>query len=237
VRASFRDHEIYSAVDGILGGLLSHDMAAMMAAHLPATQADADTRAAQRAEQLQRRIDRAEAFMKGLIAQLGHLGDRQDPAARAQRDRIDAQFTERYNDQAAAKAELETLTGSQPAADDPDLIGELPYAPGLLDGAPAELRARIYAAFQVHALYRAQQNQATITATITDQTPGIIAALLTDPRTDHDTAHPERTNPPVTPIATTNLRDQIMALRTLPRPLLFLMTLSLGVIIAISHAT
>jgi hypothetical protein len=79
----------------------------------------------------------ADAFRKGLIAQLGHLGDRQDGAARAQRDRIDEQSTERYDDQAA---------------------------------------------------------------TITDQTPGIIAALLTDPRTDHDTADPERTNPPVTAI-------------------------------------
>jgi hypothetical protein len=89
---------------------------------------------------------------------------------------------------------------SQPAADDPGLIEELPYAPELLAGAPAELRARIYAAFQVHALYRAQQHQATITATITDQTPGIIAALISDPRTGHDTANPERTNPPVTAI-------------------------------------
>ena len=44
----------------------------------------------------------------------------------------------------------------------------------------------MYAAFQVHALYRAQPHQATIN----DQTPGIIAALTTDPRTDHDTADP-----------------------------------------------
>ena len=207
VRASFRDHEIYDAVDGILGGLLGHDTAAMMAAHLPATQADADTRAAQQAEQLRRRIDQADAFMKGLIAQLGHLGDRQDPAARAQRDRIDEQFTDRYNEQAAAKAELETLTASQPAADDPDLIEELPYAPGLLADAPAELRARIYAAFQVHALYRAHLHQATITATITDQTPGIIAALITDPRTDDDSANPERTNPPIAPMRVLFFRD------------------------------
>jgi hypothetical protein len=87
------------------------------------------------------------------------------------------------NEHAAAKAELETLTATQPVADDSALIEELPYAPELLDGAPAELRGRIYAAFQVHALYRAPQHQATITATVTDQTPGLIAALLDDPRT------------------------------------------------------
>jgi hypothetical protein len=111
--------------------------------------------------------------MKGLIAQLEHLGDAQTPAAIAQRDRINEQFTVRFDEQTAAKSELETLTASQPPAEDPALIDELPYAPGLLAGVPAELRARIYAAFQVHALYRAQQHQATITATITDQTPAL----------------------------------------------------------------
>ena len=43
---AFRDHVIYDAVDGILGGLLSHDKAAVIAARIPATQADADARAA-----------------------------------------------------------------------------------------------------------------------------------------------------------------------------------------------
>jgi hypothetical protein len=207
IRAAFRDHVIYDAVDSILTPLLSHDRDAMLARHLPATQVDADQRAAEKAAQLRRRIDQAEAFMKGLVAQMGHLGDRQDPAARAQRDRIDEQFTARYDEHAAAKAELEELTASQSVADDPSLIDELPYAPGLLPGAPAELRARLYAAFQVHAFYRAQLNQATIRATITDQTPGIIQALLTDLRTDHDTANPERTNPAITAMRTIFFRD------------------------------
>ena len=207
VRAAFRDYVIYDAVDGILGGLLGHNQAAAVAARMPVTQADAAARAAEHAQELRRCIDQAEAKMKGLIAQLEHLGDAQTPAAIAQRDRINAQFTIRFDEQAAAKAELETLTADQPAAEDPALLDELPYAPGLLAGAPAELRARIYAAFQVHALYRAQQRQATITATITDQTPGIIHALIADPRTDHDTAHPQRTNPPIAAIATLFFRD------------------------------
>jgi len=195
LRAAFRDHVIYDAVDPIIGGLLGHDRAALTAAHIPVTQAAADARADAQAAQLRRRIDQAEVSMKGLIAQLEHIGDAQTPAARAQRDRIDEQFTIRYDEQAAAKAELETVTENQPATEDPALIDELPFAPALLAGAPAELRARIYGAFQVHALYRARQHQATITATITDQTPGIIAALLADARTDHDTANPARTNP------------------------------------------
>jgi len=207
VRAAFRDHVIYAAVDPIVGGLLGHDRAALTAAHIPVTQAAADQRAAAQAAQLRRRIDQAEVSMKGLIAQLEHLGDAKTPAARAQRDRIDEQFTIRFDEQAAAKAELDALTDNQPAAEDPALIDELPYAPGLLAGAPAELRARIYAAFQVHALYRARQHQATITATITDQTPGIIAALLADARTDHDTANPERTNPAGAAMRPLSFRD------------------------------
>ena len=114
VRAAFRNHVIYNAVDGILGGLLSHDQTAVVAARIPVTQAAANARAAEEAGQLRRRIDQAEAKMKGLIAQLEHLGDTQIPAAVAQRDRINEQFTIRFDEQAAAKAELETLTASQP---------------------------------------------------------------------------------------------------------------------------
>jgi hypothetical protein len=44
-------------------------------------------------------------------------------------------------------------TQSSGSAEDPALTDELPYAPGLLADTPAELRTRIYAAFQVHSLY------------------------------------------------------------------------------------
>src|SRR5262249_10653399 len=128
------------------------------------------------------------------------------PAAAAYRDRIRDQFTQRYDERAAAQAELDALTAAQPPAEDPALLDELPYAPALLADAPEEIRAHVYAAFQVHALYRAEPHQATLTATITDQTPGIIQALTADPRTDHDTADPERKNSPTAAIAR-NLRD------------------------------
>jgi hypothetical protein len=98
VRAAFRDHVIYDAVDGILGGLLGHDQGAAVAARVPITHADADNRAAAHAAQLRRRIDQAEAKMKGLIAQLEHLGDTQTLAAIAQRDRINEQFTIRFDE-------------------------------------------------------------------------------------------------------------------------------------------
>jgi DNA invertase Pin-like site-specific DNA recombinase len=207
VRAAFRDHVIYAAVDQILTGLLSGDYAGMLADRIPATQAAADARADAAAGQLRRRIHQADASITGLMTELERLGADTSPAAAAYRDRIRDQFTARYDDKTAAQAELDTLTAAQPPAEDPTLIDELPYAPALLADAPEEIKAHVYAAFQVHAVYRTQPHQATITATITDQTPEIVRALTADPRADHDTAHPERKNSPTAPIAAQNLPD------------------------------
>jgi hypothetical protein len=85
------------------------------------------------------------------------LGEDTSPAANAYRDRLREQFTERFNEHAAVQAELD---------------------------APIALREKLYAAFDIHCLFRQEANQATVWATITDTTPAIINALLTDPRTD-----------------------------------------------------
>jgi hypothetical protein len=135
------------------------------------------------------------------MTQLEQLGSDSSPAAAAYRDRIREQFTSRYDQKAAAQAELDALLATRPPAEDPTLIDELPYAAELLHEAPADLRARIYAAFDLHALYRADKNQATITAKITDATPQLIQALLDNPGTDHDTHDPARTNLPISAIA------------------------------------
>ena len=84
---------------------------------------------------------------------------------------------------------MDALTaGPAPAVNDPTLLDELPYAPGLLAEAPDAIREALYAAFDIQCLYRQDAGQVTIWATITDATPGIITALTTDPRTDTDTA-------------------------------------------------
>jgi len=67
------------------------------------------------------------------------------------------------------------------------LLDELPYAPGLLNQAPASIRQATYAAFDIHCLYRHDQGQIIIWATITSTTPDIIQALLNDPRTGTST--------------------------------------------------
>ncbi len=102
------------------------------------------------------------------MAQAEQLGDDTGPAASAMRDRIREQFTERYDEHAAVQAELDALTADAgPAASDPALLDELPYAPGLLNEAPAALREALYAAFDIQCLYRHDQGQVTIWATVT----------------------------------------------------------------------
>jgi hypothetical protein len=66
------------------------------------------------------------------------------------------------------------------------LLDELPQAGDIVSAAPDRIKEAIYAAFDIHALYRHDQHQVTIWATITPATPATIA-LITDPRTDSDT--------------------------------------------------
>ena len=113
------------------------------------------------------------------------LGDDTSPGKRALRDRISEQYERRRSEHAALTAELDTLAAPAPNDDagDPSLLDELPYAPGLLSQAPPAIRQAIYATFDINCLYRPDQDQGTIWATITSTTPGIIQALLNDPRT------------------------------------------------------
>ena len=203
-RAAFRDHVVYAAVDEIIRPLLSRDRAAATARYIPATQADQDTLTAARITELNARASRAETAMNGIAAEIGQLSGNTDPASNAIRERLTSQFTTRYDEHTQTQTELEQLTAAQPARPDPALLDELPFAPELLGNVPDHIRARVYAAFQVHVLYRQDQHQATIRATITDATPQIIQALQDDPRTDSTGT---RGNLPEAPIATKSLHD------------------------------
>jgi site-specific DNA recombinase len=199
VRAAIRERVIHGAVNQIITQLLSADRADMLAAILPATANDHDQRNRKRAEELQRQINQNETAQHGLITQLERLGNDTTPAADAMRQRITDQFTIRYDEAKTLQAELDQIQAAQPAEDDPALLDELPYAAAAFDDAPEDIKARIYAAFDIQVLYRAPIKQATIWATITPTTPGIIAALTTDPRTDHGAAYGHLPTAPIRP--------------------------------------
>src|ERR1017187_5883402 len=109
--------------------LLGHDRAAMLQVQLPAGAAGQAERRDRQAATLRQKLARIQTAQKGLMTQTEQLGDDTTPAANAMRDRIREQFTERYNEHTAIKTELDTLTASIPAVNDPTLLDELPYAP------------------------------------------------------------------------------------------------------------
>ncbi len=189
-RTSVKEEIVTTALGRFMDDyLLGHDRAAMLDIQLPAGAAEEAERRDRQAAALREKLARIQTAQKGLLAQTEQLGDDRSPAANAYRDRIREQFTDRYNEQAAITAELDALTADTGAAiNDPALLDELPYAPGLLPDAPDTIREALYAAFDIQCLYREDKDQVTIWATITDTTPGIIQALTADPRTDNDIA-------------------------------------------------
>jgi hypothetical protein len=121
------------------------------------------------------------------MTELAQLGSDTSPAADAYRARIRDSFNTAYTDRTATQAQLDALTTTPARENDPSLLDELPYAPGYLLDAPDAIRTTLYTALGIECLYRANKQQATIWATITDTTPGILTALIASPRTDSDT--------------------------------------------------
>jgi hypothetical protein len=189
-RASVREQALTQGLSGFMDDFaLGHDRAARLAELIPATQARQDDIGRDRAGTLTRQLRQAGASLNGIAAEMGRLAGKDDPTASAIRERLTRQFSDRYDEKTAIETELRAIEDAAPLpGNDLTLIDELPYAPGLLARAPAGLREKLAAAFDMQAVYRQDMKQATITLTITDTTPGIVAAIAADPRTDSDTA-------------------------------------------------
>src|SRR5690349_19134749 len=155
---AYPDHERTSVSDEIIAAalarfadqyLLGHDRAAMLEVQLPAGDAELAEQHERQAAAIRKQLAKIETAQNGLLAQAERLGDDTRPAAQAMRDRIYAQYTQRHDQHTALTVELEALTtppSGDPDAADPSLLDELPYAPGLLNEAPAAVRQAIYAA-------------------------------------------------------------------------------------------
>ncbi len=190
VRASIREDVLTAKLSEFLDQYaLGYDRAARLAELIPASQAQQDDMDDTRAQALDRKLRQADTALTAIAAEIGGLAGKTDPVSSAIRDRLTEQFSHRYDEKTAIEAELQAIEDAAPLpASDLTLINELPYAPGLLAHAPDDLRERLAAAFAMQAIYRQDTRQATIVLTLTDTTPAIIAAILTDPRIDHDTA-------------------------------------------------
>jgi hypothetical protein len=101
--------------------------------------------------------------------------------------RIRARYAELYDERSRTEAQLKALLASAVPENYPEPLDQLPIATAAFTDAPDRIKAALLTAFDIQALYRHDQDQITIWATITGDTPRTIDTLLADPRTDSDT--------------------------------------------------
>ena len=124
--------------------VFSHDRAALLAAQLPATDAEhAEARERQEAH-LRAELGRIDIAERALISELETPADPGDPATQAYRARIRARYAELYDQRTRTETQLKTLQAATPDDSQPDLLDALPIAsrrvhrrPGPDQGSPA----------------------------------------------------------------------------------------------------
>ncbi len=163
--------------------------AALLAAQLPATDADAIAQRDAQAAALKARIRRIETAQNSQILELEQLpADPAAAAAAAMRARIRARFADLHHEREQIETQLQALAKTTPAAADPALLDQLPLAGDILPGLPPALKARLFAAFDLEILWHKPGSQATVFAEVTENTLQAIPGI-TDPSQDgyHDT--------------------------------------------------
>jgi len=111
--------------------------AELLAAQIPATDADAAADRDARAARLQARIRRIETAQNSQILELEQLpADPADTASAAMRARIRARFADLHHEREQLETQLAALAKTTPAAAEPALLDELPLLGDLLPGLP-----------------------------------------------------------------------------------------------------
>ena len=164
--------------------------AELLAAQLPATDAEAAARRDADTSRLNAIVRKLDGQQNAQITALGELNaDPGDTAAAAMRARIRERFAQLHAERTTAETLLAALAAATPRAADPAILGEVPYAGDIVPGMPSALKARLFAAFDITILWNKTAGQATVTAVITDATLQALPGIL-DPYQDgyHDTA-------------------------------------------------
>jgi hypothetical protein len=169
------------------GHVFGPGRAGLLAAQLPATDAaaaeDRDTRTAA----LKARLKQIDTAQNAQILALEQLSaDPVDTAAAAMRARITARFAELHADREHTEAQLTTLAAATPKAADPTLLEELPLAGDILPGLPADLKTRLFDAFDLQILWNKPGRQATVFAEITEATLQALPGILDPGRDGYD---------------------------------------------------
>ena len=197
---SIREEVIMAAISAFMGQyVFGHDRAAMLADQIPATDAEhAATRQRQEVH-LRTELTRIATAQAGLLTELEQLGADTSPAIQAYRERIRTRHAQLHDEHTRTQAQLDDLTAAATPDQDPALLDELPYLASQLHDAPAALVEALINALDIQILYRPEQGQATIWATLTDTTPATITAILADPRVSASQPSPRPAAQPSTP--------------------------------------
>jgi len=158
--------------------------AALLAAQLPATDAQAAADRQAQEDALKARIARIETAQTAKILELEDLpANPHDPAAQAYRARIRARFAELHEERERLEGQLKALAKTVPAAADTSLLDRLPLAGDVLPRLSPTLKARLFQVFDITVPWNKAARQATVTAEITEATLQALDAIL-DPGQD-----------------------------------------------------
>jgi hypothetical protein len=102
------------------------------------------------------------------------------------RGRIRARFTELHSERELLDTQLAALAEVVPQAADLTMLDELPMPGDIVPGLPPDLKARLFAAFDLHILWNKPGQQATVHAEITDATLRALPAILDPGRDGYD---------------------------------------------------
>ncbi len=161
--------------------------AALLAAQLPATDADAAAERDTQTAALQARLKRIEAGQNSCILELEELpADPADTASAAMRTRIRGRFTELHTERQHIQAQLDALTQTVPKAADVTLLDELPMAGDILPGLAPDLKAGLFQAFDLQVLWNKPGRQATVFVEVTEATLRALPAILNPGQDGYD---------------------------------------------------
>jgi hypothetical protein len=170
------------------------DRAALLAAELPASAAEETSRREKETARLRAQLKKIENAQASQITELEATEGKPTPALQAYRARLRARFVTAEEQRATITAELDALTAAAPPIHDPGLLDKLPkLSAGLLAQAPQKLTAGLLDAFDVQAVYHHKDNQVTIRAVLTEDTP---PRHRRPPHPQHPAHHPTRPRPP-----------------------------------------
>jgi hypothetical protein len=159
----------------------------LLAAQLPATDADAAADRDTQLTALTTRLKQIDTAQKAQILSLEQLSpDPADTAAAAMRARITDRFAELHHQREQVTTQLDALQATVPQATDPTLLEDLPLAGDILPGLDPAAKARLFAALDLEILWNKTDQQATVWVEITDATLRALPAILNPAQDGYD---------------------------------------------------